>query len=149
MKIVSIPSLAFALVALASTCFAFTPTSEDMAWKTAAINDAALIKSDADNIVANAGLNYNTVAIQRYSDLLEDHAGNALRKSQASSVSPELQNAKNYYERALASFQIGAQKVSQGCTLANPMVRKDGEAEINKGIEYLKQAVRELKTVAG
>ena len=148
MKIVSIPTLALALVALASTCIAFTPTSEDMAWKTAAINDAALIKSDSDKI-ANAVSDKNVVTMQRHSDQLAEDAGNALRKCQASSVSPELQNAKNNYEQAISLFVNGAQKFSQGCTLFNPQVRGEGMVDINKGSEYMKRAIQELKSVAG
>jgi hypothetical protein len=149
MKIGLIPALAWALVALASTCVAYTPTSEDMAWRTVAINDSAVINSDA-SLVANAISGIDSPAVKKYSDLLEEDAGKARLKSQAFTVSPELLNAKNYYEKSLSSFQIGAQKISQACSVYNPTVMKEGLDYIRKGSEYMVRAAREMNiTFAG
>ncbi len=146
MKTLSTLILVLALVALVSTCVAFTPTSGDMAWKNATIKDMALTKSDTDNI-NKAQSDKNNVAMAKFADQLGLDAANALRKSQASSVSPELQNAKNYYEQSLAMFQSGAYKVSAGVNDA--IVRKGGMADIIKGKDYMKRASQELETVAG
>ena len=148
MKIALILTLALALVALASNCVAFTPTSEDMAWRTAAINDSAVIKSDV-SLAGNAVSARDIASTQKHCDLLAEDAGKALRKSQGYTVSPEFQNAKNYYEQGLSSFQIGAHKISQAVSLNNPTVMKDGMTDINKGSDYVERATRELSAIAG
>ena len=86
---------------------------------------------------------------QRLYDMLAEDAGKALRKSQAYNVSPELQNAKDNYERALTSYKIGANRIAQAYSVGNNDVQREGRAELNKGRDYMKRADQELKTVAG
>ena len=143
MKIVSILILALALVALASICVAFAPTSEDVAWKTAVINVSTLMKSDVDKV------NNGPPPSGRYGNQLARDAKDALNKSKAYNVSNELQNAKEYYEKSLVSFKNGGYRFSTGCVIRNPSVKTEGLAEINKGSEYMDKAIQELKTVAG
>jgi hypothetical protein len=127
--------LALALIALASTCVAFTPTSEDLAWAMAVDQDLAIIISDA-NFISTAASARDQASIKKYSDLFAEDAGNALWNSQSYPVSPEFQKAKNYYELAFSSYQIGAQKTLLAFDLNDTKLMQDGIADIFKGAEY-------------
>ena len=143
MKIVSILVLALALVALASTCIAFTPTSDDTAWKTAVINDSAVIKSDVDKM-NKARLDMSIESIHKYSKQLAEDAGKALLKSQTYNVSTELQNAKDLYEQGLSSYKKGADRIS---TTLNPTRSNAGWVGVDRGRNDVDQATQEMTTI--
>jgi tetratricopeptide (TPR) repeat protein len=121
-----------------------SPTPVDLGngfWLTILMDNLQLMSSDMSQVSTSLSAK-DIASTKNYSDLLAMDAEEALQESQSLIVSPEFQNAKNYSELGLSSYQIGAEKVSQSCSLLDSNLMIEGMNYLSKGNEYMELANR-------